>query len=165
MGKTYVRIDDRLIHGQIVLAWSVTLGINEIIAVDDTLAANPMLQTIMTMGVPAQYHPCIVTTAKAQEILGRESSGNRLVITRFCRNLGGIAAEIKTCEHINLGNCSKQDNSKYSLNSGAGRFLSLTQEDMDTLLALEKEGCKIFSQLLPSDKINTWESMKNSAGV
>ena len=33
----YLRIDDRLIHGQIVTAWCGHLKINEIIAIDDAL--------------------------------------------------------------------------------------------------------------------------------
>ena len=35
MGKVYVRVDDRLIHGQTIVAWCPTLGIEEIIAIDE----------------------------------------------------------------------------------------------------------------------------------
>ena len=35
MGKTYVRVDDRLIHGQTIVAWAPTLGLEEIIGVDE----------------------------------------------------------------------------------------------------------------------------------
>ena len=44
MGKVYVRVDDRLIHGQTVLAWCPTLSIQEIIAIDNDSASNPMLR-------------------------------------------------------------------------------------------------------------------------
>ena len=47
MGKTYVRVDDRLVHGQTVIAWAPTLGIQEIIGIDDVSASNPMLKSIM----------------------------------------------------------------------------------------------------------------------
>ena len=63
MGKTFVRVDDRLIHGQTIVAWVPTLKIEEIIAVDDVSASKPMLKSIMTMGVPTQYETHIVTTA------------------------------------------------------------------------------------------------------
>ena len=65
MGKVYVRVDDRLIHGQTIVAWCPTLGIQEIIAVDDASAQNPMLKSILTMGVPKNYVTNIVTTAEA----------------------------------------------------------------------------------------------------
>lgn len=90
MGQNYLRIDDRLIHGQIVTAWCGTLGIGEIIAIDSGFAQNPMLQSIMTMGVPAQYHPHIVTAEEAKKLLRTDSAKNRLVITRFARSIAGL---------------------------------------------------------------------------
>lgn len=163
LGKLYVRIDDRLIHGQIVTAWCVTLGIKEIIAVDDKLAGNAMMQSIMTMGVPSQYSPKIVTAAKAKEILQKPTEKPRLVITRFCRNLMDLRDEIKGCEHINLGNCSKQADSKYDVRGfGVGQVLSLTEADMDTLNAIEKDGGRIICQLVPTEKMKTWAELKNA---
>ena len=90
MGQVFVRIDDRLIHGQIVTAWCNTLNVGEIIAIDDNLAQNPMLQSIVIMGVPKQYHPSIVTTEKAKELLQTETQKNRLVITRFAKNIAEL---------------------------------------------------------------------------
>lgn len=69
MADLYVRIDDRLIHGQTIVAWCPTLQIKEIVAVDDVSAKNPMLKTIMTMGVPGTYKTHIVTAQEAKEIL------------------------------------------------------------------------------------------------
>lgn len=69
MGQNYFRIDDRLIHGQIVTAWCSHLNIQEIIAIDDTLAGNSMLQSIMLMGVPKQYKSCVVTMHRLRNYL------------------------------------------------------------------------------------------------
>ncbi len=159
MGKTYLRVDDRLIHGQIVTAWCGTLKISEIIAIDDSLAQNPMLQSIMTMGVPAQYHPHIVTCAKACEILAVPSDKNRLIIVRFARMIEQLRAFWSQIDHINLGNCSKQADSAYTLPSGAGRYLSLTEADMSALRAAKDSGCEIICQLLPSEKLRTWAQL------
>lgn len=162
MAKLFVRVDDRLIHGQIVTAWAGTLGIKEIIAIDDTLAPNPMLKSIMLMGVPAVYHPKIVTSAEAKALLQKDSDVNRLVITRFCRNLAGIRHEIQAAEHVNLGNCSKQPDTVRNYPSGAGRYLCLNQADIDTLDALESDGLNIICQLLPTEKKRTWQELKKN---
>ena len=69
MGKLYVRVDDRLIHGQTIVAWCPTLKIDEIIAIDDVSAKNPMLKSILTMSVPKNYKADIVTTDEAKEML------------------------------------------------------------------------------------------------
>ncbi len=162
MANLYVRIDDRLIHGQIVTAWANTLGIKEIFAVDDVLASNPMLKSIMLMGVPAMYHPQIVTAAQAQALLKQEPKVNRLLITRHCRNLAGLRNEIQNAQHINLGNCSKQPDTVHNYPSGAGRYLCLNQADIDTLNTLEEDGIDIFCQLLPPDKKKSWQELKKS---
>lgn len=161
MGKTYVRVDDRLIHGQIVTAWCVTLNVKEIVAIDDTLASNPMMQSIMTMGVPGQYNPKIVTTAQAKELMKTPCAGTRLVITRFCRNLYDIREEIKGAEHVNIGNCSKQPDAKYGVRGiGISQVLSFTQADYDALEAVAADGGKIICQALPRDKERTWADLK-----
>ena len=73
MANNYFRIDDRLIHGQIVTAWCGHLKIGEIVAVDDKLASNKMLQNIMLMGIPAQYKAHVVTTAEAKALFAEGS--------------------------------------------------------------------------------------------
>ena len=78
MAKTYIRVDDRLIHGQIAVAWAQTLSIGEIIAIDDQTANNKMLQQIMLMGVSKNYNPQIISFDKTVEVLPKESAHNRL---------------------------------------------------------------------------------------
>lgn len=46
-GSLFIRIDDRLIHGQIVTAWAKVLNIKKIIALDDALAVSEMLAEIL----------------------------------------------------------------------------------------------------------------------
>lgn len=163
MGKLFVRVDDRLIHGQIVTAWCITLGVQEIIAIDDTLASNPMMKSIMTMGVPGQYHPEIVTTEQAKKLLAVPSAKVRLVITRFCRNLESLRVQIKSAENVNIGNCSKQENTRYNIRGlGVSQVLSFTQEDYDALEHIEADGVKIICQALPRDKERTWADLKSA---
>ena len=161
MGKIFVRIDDRLIHGQIVTAWCKTLSINEIIAIDNDLASNKMLQSIMTMGVPSQYNTKIVTQTEAIELLKKPIDGNRLLITRQCKNLEGVRDAIKGAQHINIGNCSIQEKA-VKIPSGQGRYLYLTKEDIKALEDEHSDGIEIFSQLLPTDKVKTWDNIKKS---
>ena len=159
MGKLYVRIDDRLIHGQIVTAWGLTLGINRIIAIDDKLASNPTLKSIMMMGIPKDLNGQIVTAEEAKAMLTDGSDKTTLLITRQCRNLTPVMDLIKGAEHINLGNCSKQDNTVKTIPSGGGCTLSLTQEDVDALNAAHDLGIEIFSQRVPTEKYHGWDEM------
>lgn len=122
MGKVYVRVDDCLIHGQTIVAWCPTLGIQEIIAIVDVSAQNPMLKSILTMGVPKNYKTNIVTTAEANELLKKESDKNRLIIVKFPEKLAEISENIKGCEQLILGNIAKRADTIHKVSGATGIF-------------------------------------------
>ncbi|MEM1485822.1 PTS sugar transporter subunit IIB [Oscillospiraceae bacterium PP1C4] len=160
MGKVYVRIDDRLIHGQIMTAWCNFLEISEIIGIDDKTASNPLLKQIMTMSVPAKYNCKMLTTDAAKEELKKAFSGNRLVILRFPESLALIKEEINTAEIIVLGNISKKPDSIYNESSGTSMFF-LTEKDVQVVDDLAASGMKIVFQALPTSMEKTWASFKH----
>lgn len=103
MAKNYFRIDDRLIHGQIVTAWCGHLKIGEIVAIDDKLAGNKTLQSLMLMGIPSQYKAHVVTSAQAKELFAQGSDKNRLFVTRFPQDLTFYREGLKACDLVVIG--------------------------------------------------------------
>ena len=65
------RIDDRLIHGQVVIGWGVPLGVRLIALVDDDVAANAWEQEIYRMAVPPGVEVEFVTRDAAISSLRR----------------------------------------------------------------------------------------------
>ena len=161
MSKTYVRVDDRLIHGQTIVAWCPTLNIKEIIAIDDVSAKNPILKSIMTKGVPSSYHTHIVTTEEAKEILSKDADENRLVIVKFPSKLGDIKEEILGCEFLMLGNIAKRKDTVHKVGGATGIFY-LSDTDITVIDELVESGIKVTFQQLPSTQTTTWESFKKS---
>ena len=54
-GFVHIRIDDRLIHGQVATRWSTGLKVNRIMVIDDAVAANDNEKAILRMA--ASTHP------------------------------------------------------------------------------------------------------------
>lgn len=160
MGKTFIRIDDRLIHGQIAVAWAQTLSIKEIIAFDDATANNALLQRIMLSGISKDYHPSILGFAKAEEVLSQEVEGNRLVIVRSPKYLPKIMPYIKALDTLYLGNIQKTADAKYNLSSGAGGVLFFSPEDIEILDGYHNNGVNVLLQMVPSSGSRTWEQAK-----
>ena len=160
MGKTFIRIDDRLIHGQIAVAWAQTLSIQEIVAFDDATANNIMLQKIMLAGISKDYHPKILGFAQAEEALTKEISGNRLVIVRNTKHLPQVMPHINNLDTLYLGNIQKTADSKYNLSSGAGGVLFFSPEDIDLLNQYDDQGINILLQMVPSAGARTWQQAK-----
>lgn len=59
------RIDDRLIHGQVVVGWGQPLELRYIVLVDDEVAASEWEQELYRMGVPPEMSVAFVTVADA----------------------------------------------------------------------------------------------------
>lgn len=161
MGKTYVRIDDRLIHGQTILAWCPTLGISEIIAVDDISAKNPMLKTILTMGVPSKYKTNIVTREEAKNLLSTDQSANRLLIVKSPSVLADLEDVLGGVERIILGNLAKRDDTIHKVSGATGIFY-LSNDDVDFLDRLNQKGFSISFHQLPSTQETSWTSFMKS---
>jgi mannose/fructose/N-acetylgalactosamine-specific phosphotransferase system component IIB len=164
MGMTYIRIDDRLIHGQIVVSWCGVLNIKEIIAIDNETASNKMLKQIMTMGVPKGFNPSIVTMEEAKSILEKEPDHNRLVILRHVDKLPEILPYIHNLNTLYLGNIQKTKDSLYNLSFGAGGVLFFSQADIDILEGIHQSGVKILLQMVPQSSQRTWEQAKKAFG-
>lgn len=159
MGKLYVRVDDRLIHGQTVVAWCPTLGIQEIVAVDDVSAANPMLKSILTMGVPKTYKTSIVTTQEAKKLLQEGSDRTRLLIVKFPQKLQELKEEITGCEGLILGNLAKRPDTVHKVSGATGIFY-LSDSDVQILDGLAQSGVDIVFHQLPTSNKTTWKDFK-----
>ena len=56
MALVLVRVDCRLIHGQVVEAWVPHTGANCLLVANDDLVSNPFLRSVMEMAVPSDIH-------------------------------------------------------------------------------------------------------------
>lgn len=161
MAELYVRIDDRLIHGQTIVAWCPALGIQEIIAVDDVSAKNPALKTILTMGVPGIYKTHIATTEEAKEILKTPSVKNRLLIVKQPAGLEALKEVISSAKAIMLGNLAKKEESEHKLDGATGIFY-LSDRDVEILDGFVRGGTDVYFHQLPTSVKTSWETFKKA---
>lgn len=52
MKPRFLRVDDRLIHGQVIVGWLPHLEVNHIVVINDRIATDPVRQEMMAMSVP-----------------------------------------------------------------------------------------------------------------
>lgn len=162
MGKDFLRIDDRLIHGQIVMAWCKTLGIKEIVGIDDKLVANKTLQSIMMMGIPAQYKKAIVSSEDARKIMADKKDYNRLFVTRWPQDLLKFSEELTSLDTVYIGNAAKTPTSKYSFSREGGSVFYASDEDIQLFNELSTQGVKLIVQTVPNAPTKTWIEAKTT---
>lgn len=101
-----VRLDERMIHGQVAIKWSRHLGVDRIIVADDTAAASEIMQKSLMMAAPATCKTAIVTVEKAIALCNdpRAEGLKILLIVSTPESLLKVAKEVKGIPTINVGN-------------------------------------------------------------
>jgi mannose/fructose/N-acetylgalactosamine-specific phosphotransferase system component IIB len=148
MAIVLFRVDDRLVHGQVVVGWGRPLGVNRIVLVDDQVAGSQWEQDLYRMAVTPDIEIEFVTGSDAAAHLRDWQSDVRrtLVLTGDLETMAGLhAADPVTVHRINLG----------GIHHRAGRrerlpYLYLTDDEMARLSALEAAGAAIAAQDLPT---------------
>jgi PTS system mannose-specific IIB component/fructoselysine and glucoselysine-specific PTS system IIB component len=148
MSVVLFRIDDRLIHGQVVIGWGRPLGIDLIILVDDQVAGSPWEQDLYRMAVEPEIEVKFVTVAEATaQMSDWQSNGKRgLVLTGDLETMAALhSANPEIVQRINLGGIHHRPGRRERL-----PFVYLTDQELRTLSALEQGGAVITAQDLPT---------------
>lgn len=144
-----LRVDNRLMHGQILEAWLPQLGATEVVVADDEAAASALAKAAMTMCLPPQLPVRVVPLSSVPwEELGAAQTV-MLVLVRDVAALararaGGLTPAI--ARRVNIGN----------VHFGPGRkaltpSVFLSAEELETLRALAQEGFEIELRAVPRE--------------
>jgi len=151
MAIVLCRVDDRLIHGQVVIGWGQPLGIDLIVLVDDQVAASSWEQELYRMAVSPGIEVRFVTTAEASAQMGEwQANGRRaLILTGDLDTMAALHAGNPTIVHrINLGGVHHRPGRRERL-----PYLYLTDEELRRLVALESRGAEVTAQDLPTSPL------------
>jgi mannose/fructose/N-acetylgalactosamine-specific phosphotransferase system component IIB len=142
------RVDDRLVHGQVVIGWGRPLGVEFIALVDEGVSASPWEQDLYRMAVPPEIDVRFVTVAKAAAQLGAWQAGERrgIILTGDLDTMAALhRADPAIVHRINLGGIHHRPGRRERL-----PYLYLTDEELRGLVALEATGAEITAQDLPT---------------
>ena len=94
---TMMRVDDRLIHGQVAVMWSKELRIQRIIVASDAIAANELQVSALKMAAPAGVKAAILPIDKAAGVINdpRAKDMRILVISNNPEDLLKVAEKIE----------------------------------------------------------------------
>lgn len=146
-----VRIDDRLIHGQVAVVWSKQLDIDRIVVANDSVANNPVQISTLKMAAPSGIKCNIMTVADACDVLSDPRSKNMkvLVITNNPKDARAVCENASDIELFDVGN--------YGLVAGAAGKRKIADtfyvddEDTENLKAIVALGIPSVYQLLPTN--------------
>lgn len=142
------RIDNRLIHGQVGVTWTMTLGANLIIVADDEVANNPLQQQLMEVTAESSGAGVrFFTLEKTINVIHKASEKQKIFI--ICRTPKEVRTLIEggvPIEEVNVGNMHFSEG-KRSIN----KKVYVDDQDMEDLLAIKHSGVDIYIQDVPGD--------------
>jgi len=141
------RVDERLIHGQVVVGWGSQLRPDRYLVVDTALANSEWEQELYTLGVPERVGVEFLAPGPGREALQgwRESDLRSVLLTRDLGTMLELARHgTLSGEEVNLGGLHHRKGREEIL-----PYLFLDEADKQALRELEEEGLKISARNLP----------------
>jgi mannose/fructose/N-acetylgalactosamine-specific phosphotransferase system component IIB len=146
------RIDDRLIHGQVVVGWGRPLDIGFIVLVDDEVAASEWEQELYRMGVPPEMDVFFLAVDDAVTSLAGYASDRRrgILLTGDIDTMARLVEGVRQnggppIGAVNVGGVHHRVGRAQRL-----RYVFLTPDEESALRALAGRGVAVSAQDVPS---------------
>ena len=152
-----VRVDDRLIHGQVVAIWLKALGAKRILIVDDKTARDDFLREILVLaappGVPVEVHDVAAGTERVREMVADPEPVfviMRSPVTALRMREAGVEFPM-----LNVG----------GIGAGPGRKplyrnISASPEEIEAMRRLEELGTRVELRIVENDRPVMFSSVK-----
>lgn len=147
-GIVQIRVDDRLLHGQVCAFWTNTLKLTRIMVANDAVAEDEMQKSILRMAAPAGIRTSLISVEKAaRNILAEKYKGQRvLLILKGPQDALRLMEEGLPIQHINVGNMANREHTRQYKKS-----ISLSTEEYEMFMELHRRNVRLTAQMVPED--------------
>ena len=149
MDIAHVRVDNRLVHGQILEAWIPYLRASCIIVVDDHVAADYFCESVIRMAVPREVEVIICSVKEFAETYSFHQGSGQKTIVLFSKISDALMAYHLgfRFDRLNIGNVYNEECKRRCTAS-----VLLSEGDIRDLSSLRAEGVQIDLQPVPREK-------------
>src|SRR5688572_16223202 len=146
MSVVLYRIDDRLIHGQVVVGWGQPLDIRFIVLVDDEVARSDWEQELYRMGTPPEMDVYFHSVSDAAAALAKYQDDERpgILLTGDVTSMLSLVKEAGIRE-VNVGGIHHRSDRKQRL-----RYVFLSQKEEQLLRQIAEQGATVTAQDVPA---------------
>jgi mannose/fructose/N-acetylgalactosamine-specific phosphotransferase system component IIB len=140
------RVDDRLIHGQVVVGWGQPLDIGFIVLVDDQVACSDWEQELYRMGTPPEMDVYFHPVEDAARALPMYESDKRpgILLTGDIESMLRLV-KLAGVREVNLGGIHHRPDRRQRL-----RYVFLSAEEERLLREIAQEGATVTAQDVPA---------------
>ena len=145
-----VRIDERLIHGQVAGIWSTSLNTQRIIVINDEAAKDPLQKSSLRMAAPSSMRLSVLTVAEATKNVQAGKYGAQRIFLLF-KNPTDVLRYLEAggeLTTVNVGNMSYKEGTREVTKS-----IQVTEAEEAVFEDIAKRQIKITAQRVPNDPV------------
>ncbi|MGO8970949.1 MAG: PTS sugar transporter subunit IIB [Myxococcaceae bacterium] len=144
---SYVRIDSRLIHGQVVEAWLPALKVARVVVADDEAAESPLMRAAMGLAVPPTVEVGIFRLDDVPFARLEQDGLRTLLLVRDVAALLRAKSRGLPLRHVTLGNVHHAPGRR-----PVSASVYLSADELEQLRALAASGVEIEARGVPTDR-------------
>ncbi|NOR44884.1 MAG: PTS N-acetylgalactosamine transporter subunit IIB [Candidatus Delongbacteria bacterium] len=145
--KGLIRIDDRLIHGQVVVGWGSKLNPDYIVLSDDDIASNESESELYLLGVPFEYEGKVLCFSETVDFIKENQSRKIIVVVKSPSSIINLIESGLEIDQLNIGGMHSKEGKKE-----INHYVYMNDKDYNDLLELSKKRIEIFIQDLPGER-------------
>lgn len=146
-----LRVDERLIHGQVAVSWTKVLNISHIVLINNDVVKNEMQKMTLKMAVPAEVKLAIKNVEDGINLLKdpRTEKMRILIVVKNPFDALEVAKQTKNIELINLGNYGLLPSGSDKVQKELVSCIRINEDDLLILKSIVKLGIPFEAQLTP----------------
>lgn len=156
-----LRIDERLIHGQVAVAWTKVLSTTHLVVINDRVFQNDLQKSSLKMAVPENIKFIVKDVEGGITLLNdpRTENMNLMVVVENFKDALDIASKVHSIELINVGNYGLLPiNQKGGPQTEIASAVKVSEEDRQFIHKIAELPFPFVAQLTPD---GSKKNMKN----
>ncbi len=151
------RIDDRLIHGQVITTWVKNFDIEQVIIVNDKVANDTVQQSVLTMAAPPDLKIVVFGVDKFIDVLKKAEIKRRtMLLFTNSIDVNKLVENGLKLEKLNVGGMRMQEGRR-----NLSRAVAVTPEEEQAFKSLINNNVIVEIQMVPKDPIVELKTLLN----
>ena len=143
------RVDERLVHGQVIASWTKIHAIKSILVIDDQLARDSFMSTVLSMAAPSGVKVELITVAQAADRIageGMEEGVNTMLLFKSPKYALELVEQGVALRELNIGNMGAGPARK-----AISRNVYATTAEVEMFKTMLAKGVDVYLQMVQQE--------------
>ncbi len=153
-----LRIDDRLIHGQVVAGWARPLGIEILMLASDTISQDPWASNAYQLAIPEGIAFNCISIEQCLRLVETHNKKRMMIIVESVGDAQRLLKKRLIVKEVNIGGLGYRENTRE-----IAPYIYLSPSDIESVVQLFQMGIRVIGKQLPNSA--SIDVIKTLAGV